>query len=346
MSTQMAVEIAEQPEAIARTLDALWPLREELASLGQKARAVIFYARGSSDNAAIYGRYLVEVHAGRLAALGAPSVATHYGADIDLQDVVAIVVSQSGETEEIVRTAEWARGHGARIVSVTNSAESELARTADLALVTRAGPEKAVPATKTYTTQLAAMAILGAALGPPDAAFDDALRRVPEAATAMLGAADAAAEVAGRLKEVSRLVVSGRGFVLSTAIELALKLEETCYITTMGLSHADLQHGPIAVLDAATPALLVAAGSGPMLEGMRELAASVAARGSTPIAIGGDAGFAKACAASLPGPDLPEALAPLALIVPGQLLVEVLARQRGLDPDQPRTLRKVTQTTG
>ncbi len=346
MSTQMAVEIAEQPEAMARTLDALWPLREELTSLGQKARAVIFYARGSSDNAAIYGRYLVEVHAGRLAALGAPSVATHYGADIDLQDVLAIVVSQSGETEEIVRTAEWARGHGARIVSVTNSAESELARTADLALVTQAGPEKAVPATKTYTTQLAAMAILGAALGPLDPAFDDALRRVPEAMSAMLDTTEAAAEAAARLKEVSRLVVSGRGLVLSTAIELALKLEETCYITTLGLSHADLQHGPIAVLDAATPALLVAAGSGPMLEGMRELAESVAVRGSVPVGIGGDQAFADACTLRLPGPDLPEALAALALIVPGQLLVEELARQRGLDPDQPRTLRKVTQTTG
>jgi glucosamine--fructose-6-phosphate aminotransferase (isomerizing) len=346
VSTQMAVEIGEQPEAIARTLDALWPLREELANLGRAARAVIFYARGSSDNAAIYGRYLLEVHAGRLSGLGAPSVATHYGADVDLEDVLAIVVSQSGETEEIVRTAEWARAHGARIVSVTNSAESELARSADLALVTQAGAEKAVPATKTYTTQLAAMAILGAALGPPDAAFDDALRRVPEAATAMLGAADGAAEVAERLKEVSRLVVSGRGFVLSTAIELALKLEETCYIATLGLSHADLQHGPIAVVDAATPALLVAAGRGPMLEGMRELAQSVATRGSTPIGIGGDRAFAEACAVSLPGPDLPEVLAPLALIVPGQLLVEALARQRGLDPDQPRTLRKVTQTTG
>lgn len=346
MSTQMALEIAEQPEAIARTLDALWPLRDELASLGREARAVIFYARGSSDNAAIYGRYLLEIHAGRLAALGAPSIATHYGANVDLKGILAIVVSQSGETEEIVRTAEWARAHGARIVSVTNNVESELARSADLALVTQAGVEKAVPATKTYTTQLAAMAMLGAALGPPDAAFDDALRGVPEAVAAMLVTAEAAAAVAGRLKEVSRLVVSGRGLVLSTAIELALKLEETCYITTLGLSHADLQHGPIAVLDAVTPALLVAAGRGPMLEGMRELAESVAARGSTPIGIGGDQAFAKACAVSLPGPDLPEALAPLALIVPGQLLVEALARARGLDPDQPRTLRKVTQTTG
>jgi glutamine---fructose-6-phosphate transaminase (isomerizing) len=346
VSTQMALEIGEQPEAIARTLDALWPLRDEIGSLGRDARAVIFYARGSSDNAAIYGRYLLEIHAGRLSGLGAPSIATHYRAGVNLQGILAIVVSQSGETEEMVRTAEWARAHGARIVSVTNSAESELARSADLALVTQAGLEKAVPATKTYTTQLAAMAMLAAALGPSDANFDAALRGAPEAVAAMLATSEAAAQVAGRLKEVSRLVVSGRGLVLSTAIELALKLEETCYITTLGLSHADLQHGPIAVLDTATPALLVAAGDGPMLEGMRELAESVAGRGSTPIGIGGDQAFGKACTVTLPGPDLPEALSPLGLIVPGQLLVEALARARGLDPDQPRTLRKVTQTKG
>ena len=344
--TQMAVEIREQPAAMARTLDALEPLREELSRLAGEARVVVFYARGSSDNAAIYGRYLLEVHARRLSALGAPSVATHYRSDLDLRGTLAVALSQSGETEEIVETAEWARARGARVVSVTNDASSKLAATSDVVLATQAGREKAVPATKTYTTQLAAVAFLAAALAGPDAAFDAALSRAPEAVAAMLETAGGAAEAAKLLKDVARLVVAGRGFVMSTALELALKLEETCYITTLGMSHADLQHGPIAVLDEATPAILLAAREGPMVEGMGELAESVAARGSKAIGVGGDERFAASCATALPGPDLPEALAPLALIVPGQLLTEALARLRGLNPDQPRSLRKVTQTAG
>jgi glucosamine--fructose-6-phosphate aminotransferase (isomerizing) len=183
-------------------------------------------------------------------------------------------------------------------------------------------------------------------LGPEDREFEDALARVPEEVAAMLRSAPEAESMADRLREVQRLVVSGRGLVLGSAKELALKLGETCYITTIGLSFADLQHGPIAVLDAATPALLMAASNGPMLPGMTALAHAVSGRGSTPLGIGGDAHFQSACGAALPGPALPEALAPLALIVPGQLLTEALARRRGLDPDQPRTLSKITQTSG
>jgi glucosamine--fructose-6-phosphate aminotransferase (isomerizing) len=342
----MAREIAEQPEAVARTLDAQMPLRSQLAALGRDVRTVLFYARGSSDNAAIYGRYLLEVHARRQAALGAPSVATHYRSQLDLHDVLAVAVSQSGETEEIVETARWAKERGARVVGVTNVERSALARVADLALVTQAGPERAVPATKTYTTQLASMAVLGSALAEPDEAFDGALARVPEELAAMLDHSTEAESMADRLAKVQRLVVSGRGLVLGSAQELALKLEETCYMPTLGLSFADLQHGPIAVLDPSTPAVLVSAADGPMLPGMTDLARAVAARGSTPLGVGGDAEFRSACAQSLAGPDLPEVLAPLGLIVPGQLLTEALARRRGLDPDQPRTLSKVTQTSG
>jgi glucosamine--fructose-6-phosphate aminotransferase (isomerizing) len=228
---------------------------------------------------------------------------------------------------------------------VTNVAGSTLATSADVALVTQAGTELAVPATKTYTTQLAAMAVLAAALadgdpGEPGGGFE----LVPDAVAAMLGGADAAEELAGRLTYVRNLVVSGRGFAYSTALEAALKLKEACYVTAVGLSYADLLHGPIAIVDADTPALLVAAGDGPVLPGMTALARRVTEAGAHVYGIGGDAGFAKACRAALPGPDLPEHLAPLALIVPVQLLVEALARARGIDPDAPRGLRKVTQT--
>jgi glucosamine--fructose-6-phosphate aminotransferase (isomerizing) len=346
VATIMASEIAEQPAAVARTLAALRPLRPALRRLADGARLVSFIARGTSDNAAVYGRYLCEIQAGRPASLAAPSVATHYRAELDLRGVLAVALSQSGETAEIVETLAWARRCGARTLAVTNRAGSELGAVADQVLVTQAGPELAVPATKTFTAELAALAELAAAIGPDDPAFDAALDRTPEAIDAMLASGPAAAEIAEQLRGIASLVVSGRGFTYSTALELALKVKETCLLPAIGMSHADLEHGPIAVVGGDTPALLVAPPDGPVLPGITALAGLVAARGSRAYGIGGDAAFAAACVAVLPGPDLPEALAPLALVVPGQLLVEALARRLGLDPDRPRGLTKVTQTGG
>jgi fructoselysine-6-P-deglycase FrlB-like protein len=396
--SRMRVEIAEQPEALRRTFDALLPQVGALEALGRETRQVLFIARGSSDNAAVYGQYLCSVHAGRLASLAAPSVATVYRAELDLRGVLAVAVSQSGATEEIVATLEWARRCGARTVAVTNAAGSPLAEAADVPLITQAGTELAVPATKTYTTQLAALAVLALSIGKgtgagaagpraegppaegpraagpraegpraavrgagpeapqeaPRAGFDtqpdaagaglEGLSGVPDAVEAMLEVAPAAEALAERLTYVDTLVVSGRGFAYSTALELSLKLKETCYVTAVGLSYADLVHGPIAIVDADTPALLVAAASGPMLPEMTGLARRIADAGADVYGIGGDPDFAAVCRSALPGPSLPEHLAPFALVVPGQLLVEALARAKGLDPDTPRGLDKVTQT--
>jgi glucosamine--fructose-6-phosphate aminotransferase (isomerizing) len=350
----MRAEIAEQPEALRRTLDAVAPQAGALEALGRETRQVLFIARGSSDNAAVYGQYLCSVRAGRLASLASPSLATVYRADLDLHGVLAVAVSQSGATEEIVATLRWARRCGARTVAVTNVAGSPLTEAADVALITQAGRELAVPATKTYTTQLAALAVLALSVGRaadagpagpgrPGAGLEE-LRRVPEAVEAMLGVAPAAEALAGRLTDADTLVVSGRGFAYSTALELSLKLKETCYVTAVGLSYADLVHGPIAILDPGTPALLVAAADGPMLPEMTGLARRIAATGADVYGIGGDDELAAVCRSTLPGPSLPEHLAPFALVVPGQLLVEALARAKGLDPDAPRGLDKVTQT--
>ena len=343
MPSRMRVEIAEQPEALRRTLEALLPQVGALEALARETRQVLFIARGSSDNAAVYGQYLCSVHAGRLVSLAAPSLATVYRADLDLHGVLAVAVSQSGATEEIVTTLDWARHCGARTVAVTNVAGSPLTEAADVALVTRAGRELAVPATKTYTTQLAALAVLALSMGRGASGLE-ALRGVPDAVEAMLEVAPAAEALAGRLTDADTVVVSGRGFAYSTALELSLKLKETCYVTAIGLSYADLVHGPIAVLDAGTPALLVAAAEGPMLPEMTGLARRIAGTGADVYGIGGDHDFAAACRSTLPGPSLPEHLAPFALVVPGQLLVEALARAKGLDPDAPRGLDKVTQT--
>lgn len=343
MTTRMSQEIAEQPAAAARTLEALLPLRPDVRRL-VAGRRVLFAARGSSDHAAVYGRYLLETHAGVAGGLLSPSVATHYRSRLDLADAVVVSVSQSGATEEIVETQDWARRCGAGTIAVTNVAGSPLADGADVALVTRAGTEVAVPATKTYLAQLVAMAVLGTAAAPVPDTLDTHLHRVPDVVDDLLRHRDGVAEAVAVLQDSAYTVVSGRGLLMGTALETALKLEETCLRPVRGYSYADLRHGPISVVSEGMAAVLVAAGDGPMTGPMTELAHDLARRGAAVVGLGGDAGFRDASAVRVRGADLPETLAPLGAIVPAQLVVEELARTLGLDPDAPRGLAKVTTT--
>ncbi len=344
--THMRAEIAAQPAALAATIQALLPRTAEIAALADGARQVLFFARGTSDNAAVYGSYLIQTAAGRLASLGSPSVATTYHSRVDLAGTLAVALSQSGRTQEIVETLGWARDCGARTVAITNSADTPLAELADLALITEAGIERAVPATKTFTCQLAALAVLSIGLGGK---LDVAeLHRLPEAIDHLLDRLTAPGngidEIVDDLAGVDGLVVSARGLAYSAALELALKIKEACYLHAMGISYADLQHGPIAVVDAATPAIVMAADGGPTLDAAIGLARRATSAGAKAYAIGGGAALAEVASRALPGPDLPEWLAPIGLIVPGQLLTEALSRRLGIDPDNPRGLSKVTQT--
>jgi glucosamine--fructose-6-phosphate aminotransferase (isomerizing) len=343
MSTHMRQEIAEQPAALRATIGDLLPRAGEVARLAADTRQVLLVARGTSDNAAVYGSYLIQAHAGRLATLAAPSIATTYRSRLDLSGVLTVALSQSGKTEEIVETLEWARDCGARTLAITNGADSALAQAAEVAYVTAAGAEQAVPATKTFTTQLAALAVvaigLGASLDPGE------LQAVPDAIETLLSQPMELEPIAAELSGVQGVVVSGRGLAYSPALELALKLKEACYLHAMGLSYADLLHGPIAVVDADTPAIVLAANSGPTLAGTVDLARRVTGARARAYCIGGGERLAEVCTRALPGPELPEWLAPFGLIVPGQLLTEALARSLGLDPDSPRGLSKVTQTS-
>jgi glutamine---fructose-6-phosphate transaminase (isomerizing) len=340
--TRMRTEIAEQPAALRATIAALLPRAPEAAALARDTRQVLLIARGTSDNAAVYGSYLIQAHAGRLATLAAPSIATTYRSRVDLSGVLAVALSQSGRTEEIVQTLAWAGDCGARTLAITNGAGSPLAQAAEVTLLMQAGTERAVPATKTFTTQLAALAVLAIALG---ADLDPGeLRGVPDEIEAMLASPPDTGPIVDELAADQGVVVSGRGLVYAAALELALKLKEACYLHAMGLSYADLLHGPIAVVDARTPAILLAADSGPTLDGTVDLARRVTGAGARAYGIGGGDRLAAACTRALPGPRLPEWLAPMGLIVPGQLLTEALARRLGLDPDRPRGLSKITQT--
>lgn len=342
--TQMSREIDEQPRAVRDTLDVLIPLRQRIAEVYTGHSQVLFVARGSSDNAAIYGRYLLETHAGVLAGLVSPSVATHYGARLDLSDALVVSVSQSGQTEEIVATQRWATACGAATIAVANVPDSPLLADADLALLTQAGPELAVPATKTYVAQTVAMAVLGTALAADPTQYDEALATVPAEIERLLGERDGVEAAAAALQESAYAVVSGRGLLMGTALETALKLEETCLRPVRGYSYADLRHGPISVVTGGMSAVLVSAADGPMSDPMIELAGDLNGRGATTVGIGGTSQFEELVDVHVGGPRLPEALAPIATIVPAQLVVETLALSLGLNPDNPRGLAKVTAT--
>jgi glucosamine--fructose-6-phosphate aminotransferase (isomerizing) len=188
------------------------------------------------------------------------------------------------------------------------------------------------------------MAVLGNALGAEPGALDDDLERVAGEVERLLEHRTGVDAAVGALRDADHVVVAGRGLMMGTALETALKLEETCLQPVRGYSYADLRHGPISVVTSGVAAVLVAAPDGPLLEPMAELAGDLAARGATTVGIGGDAGFAAGCTVHVPGPRLPEVVAPLAAIVPAQLIVETLARELGLDPDNPRGLAKVTST--
>jgi glutamine---fructose-6-phosphate transaminase (isomerizing) len=339
----MRREIAEQGEAVAATLDEVRRRAEQVRGAVGGRRRVLFVARGSSDNAAVYGRYLVETQLGVPAALAAPSVATHYRARIDLSDTLVVSISQSGRTEEIVEVQRWATSQGATTVAISNDADSPLASEADVPLTTQAGAERAVPATKSYTSQLAALAAMVATLQGGDDLWP-LLDQAPAELSRLESAEEGVGAAVDALAASDETFVTGRGLAFGTALEVALKLEETCLRPVRGLSYADLRHGPIAVVGPGLTAVVVAAPDGPMLAPLVELARDLTTRGARVLAIGGDAALAAAAAYHLPGPDLHEPVAPLGLIVPAQLVVESFARRLGLDPDAPRGLSKVTTT--
>jgi len=327
----MAAEMAEQPEVLARVIArAPADTAAVRAVLPRPLAGTVFLARGSSDNAAVFGRYLAELRAGRPAGLAAPSLHTRYHATVDWRGYLVVALSQSGATPEIVSTCQAARAGGAVVLGITNEPRSPLADAVDLLITTDAGPERAVPATKTVTAQLAVVATVTSALraGPvPDGTLDG----LPGAVAAVLGDPGPVRQLADRWRDLDRLVVAGRGLAYAAALETALKVKETTGILAEGISTADLLHGPIAAVYAGAPVLLVA-GGGPADTDLAELRALLDRR--------------QAQSASLPVPHgLPEAVHVIAAIVRGQQLAYELARARGADPDAPAHLSKVTATT-
>lgn len=336
----MAAEIHEQPQVVERLLrDGREACADAAAWARDRApRFVLLAARGTSDHAALYLKYLLEVRLGLPAGLMSPSTITTYGARPDLRDVLVVALSQSGGSPDLSRTVEVARECGASTLALTNAAGSPLALAAEQHVDVLAGPEHAVAATKSYVAELlASWLIVDSWTGGTGAAADG----LAESLAVLLARRAEVRALAERFRFTDRIVVTGRGYSYPTAREAALKLMETSYVAAHAFSGADLMHGPLAMIDPDLPVVAVApAGEGsralrPVLETLHE-------RGTDLTVLGGSADLATASFAL--DDALPEELAPVASIVPLQLLALEMALARGHDPDRPRGLSKVTRT--
>jgi glucosamine--fructose-6-phosphate aminotransferase (isomerizing) len=333
-------EIRSQPEVLARRLDQGWAAVEEVAARLRRERpaALMVAARGSSDHAATYAKYLFEIRNRIPVALAAPSAFTVYGSPPRLAGLAVLAISQSGASPDVAAVVEEARRQGRPAFALVNDARSRLGRAAEVVIPMGAGRERSVPASKTYTSSLLCLAMLSCALDP-DPAFRAAIEAVPAAV------AEALASGAGRLAdgvEGRRLAVIGRGYQLATAQEVALKVTETSYLLAEARSVADFMHGPIAAVDPELPVLLLEAG-GPALADMRRLEKRLESDGACLLRIGDTLRPDARSVRVRTG--LPESLTPIPFAAAGQLFAHALAARRGLDPDRPRGLRKITETT-
>jgi glutamine---fructose-6-phosphate transaminase (isomerizing) len=350
--SKMLAEIREQPAALIRTLAACAKTAEELRRRFEKQRPklVVIVARGTSDNAAITGRYLIEITTGIPVSLAAPSILTLYGAKIDYRDALVVGISQSGESTDTNALVAEARRSGAITVGVTNEASSALAKIAEFLLPCRAGKEKSIAATKTYTAQLLAMYLLSYALG--GLIRSDELARLPQWVERVLKLESRIAEAADRYRFMDRTVTVARGLNYGNAVEFGLKLMETCYVTTERFSAADLMHGPIAIVEDSFPAFVFAPGGvtwqsiRSVVERLNQLKGDTLvitdARDSETRSL--PARFIRVPAGFNPRGPVRDLYTPIPFIVPAQLFAAHLSVQKGLDPDRPRALKKVTLT--
>jgi len=340
-------EILQQPEVITRLI------REEeravasiAAELRNRAiRYILIAARGTSDNAATYGKYLFGTFGLRLpVALAAPSLNTLYGTPPRTgPDALVIGISQSGESPDIVAVVDEARRQGASTLAVTNELVSPLAHASEFAIPCHAGTELSIAASKTYTAQLTALALL-AAHWSGDTERQAELHKVPAAMSRTLELAGSVRQAATRYRYMETCLALGRGYNYATAFEIALKMKELSYLLIEAYSSADFMHGPIAVIERGFPAILVAP-SGKVYPDMLAMARSLCERGAELIVISDRKEVLDLATTPLPLPVcVPEWLSPIVAIIPGQLLAHDLTLAKGYDPDHPRGLRKVTLT--
>jgi glucosamine--fructose-6-phosphate aminotransferase (isomerizing) len=337
-------EIREQPAALRRLLEGDAAFAQVAAEARRRRLELVrMVGHGSSDNAASYGVYAFGLLPGWTAVRDSISLSVYYRARVALDGSCIVALSQSGETPDVLEYVELARRRGALTIGITNDAGSSLAAAADAVLPLGAGLERAIAATKTYSTQVAALALLAAHAAGRGAEMASAIARTADLLDELLPAVERRiTEVAVSLAFAGRMFVIGRGPEFATAREISLKLLETCRVAAEPLTATDLVHGPVAAIDGLFPVWTIASAD-ESLPAVREAAARARAAGATLVASGTAAGEIDGAAYRLPVPSPPLALlTPLLSVVPGQLLAWSLAQAKGLDPDRPSGLTKVT----
>ncbi len=344
--SRMLEEIRQQPEALARTLAEEWQGIENLKVLfaRERPRLIVLAARGTSDNAAQFGRYLLEITTGIPVSLAAPSISTLYGARLDYRGALVVAISQSGESTDTNVVLQKAREAGAVTIGISNEAGSTLAAIAQHVILVRAGKEQSVAATKTYTGQIMAFYLLAYALGADLKKSD--LEQIPSWAAQALTLEPEIARLAPRFRFMEQAVVVARGLNYSNAFEFALKMMETCYVVAERFSSADFLHGPIALVERGFPLFLFAP-SGVTWPTMAEMLAKLKHLRAETLVItdqlNEQAAGRATCEICIPA-RIPELFTPIPYIIPAQIFAARLAAEKGFDPDQPRTLSKITQT--
>jgi glucosamine--fructose-6-phosphate aminotransferase (isomerizing) len=351
--SKMLTEIREQPQALERTLKNELPRARRLKATLEKRRPrlIILAARGTSDNAAQFARYLLEITTGIPVSLAAPSVYTIYDSNIDMRDALVVAISQSGESTDTNAVLQLARARGAFTVGITNEPRSTLTTLAEHTLLVHARRERSVAATKTYTGQLLACYLLAYSIGAPKMKAKwqvdlDRLERIPEMVSAVIDGMQAEiAQRCQRYRYMDHAVVVGRGLNYSNAFEFALKLMETCYVVAERFSSADFMHGPIAMIGRSFPAFLFAP-SGVTWPGIRDMRDKLESLEAETLVITDQSNQPAARqrqALVLPFA-VDELYSPIPYVIPAQLFAAFLAAEKGLNPDRPRTLQKVTRT--
>jgi glucosamine--fructose-6-phosphate aminotransferase (isomerizing) len=342
--TRFVDEIREQPAALRRLLEhdaEIARIAEAMRDRG--AQLVRMVGHGSSDNAASYGVYAFGLLPNWTAMRDSITLTVHYGRPLDMTGSTVIGLSQSGRTPDVVEYVKGARRAGAFTIAVTNDPESELATVADATIPLAAEPELAVAATKTYVNTLASLALLAGHVAGRGRELADGVRGAADLMEAGIpGLERSTAKLALSFSYTGRMFVIGRGVEFATAREIALKLLETCRIAAEPLTTTDLAHGPVAALDPLFPVWSIASDDG-TLATVQEAASRTREMGASLVASGTAAERIKGAAFTVPVPmPEPALLSPLLSVVPGQLFASALARARGLDPDAPHGLAKVT----
>lgn len=339
-------EIFEQPDVMQKLLDVGWLDIQRIAAAlkREEIRYVFLAARGTSDNAGLYAKYLLGMKNQLPVMLAAPSMFSIYRQPPDLSGALVMAVSQSGQSPEIVSVLEEAGRQNTPTLAITNTPGSPIARTADRVIDLLAGDEKAVAATKSYTAQLMAIALLSAALVEDDGQLA-LLQQVPGFMNEMLAHAEKIEQIAVRYRFLDRCVVLGRGYDYATVHEWALKLKETAYVLAEPYSSADFQHGPIALVERGFPVMAVAARGGTQAS-MASLIEELAGQDQAELLIlSNDDSLRKAAQVSVPLPhQMDETLSPIVSIVACQLIAMHIARVKGNNPANPRRIQKVTET--